>query len=231
MENDNEKSQHGFRAELFLGGTASMSAAALLYPLDTIKVMMQAQKKAKLGMINTALQSIKLFGPLSLYNGLSASLLRQGTYSTTRFIVYEWIKERLLQNSTSKKLTMTQSVMIAGLGGGLGTIFGQPADLVSVRMQNDLHLPLNERRNYSNCFEAIYRIGRTEGFLALYTGFQMSTLRGVLVTIGQLAFYDQFKTALLTTDYFQDNIYTHMTASILAGFMTTGITMPPDVGF
>lgn len=33
-------------------------------------------------------------GFLALYNGLSASLLRQLTYSTTRFAIYETVKQK-----------------------------------------------------------------------------------------------------------------------------------------
>lgn len=159
-----------------------------------------------------------------------------GTYSTVRFAFYETAKEYILSRKECeksshkiKKLTFVQSILIAGIGGGLGSIFGSPADLINVRMQNDLKLPINERRNYKHCFEALYRITKTEGFSSLYIGFHMATLRGVLVTIGQLAFYDQFKSGLLNTNYFQDNIITHFTASIMAGFVATSITQPADV--
>ena len=45
-------------------------------------------------------------------------------------------------------------------------------------MQNDTKLPTEQRRNYKNCFEALYRITKTEGFSRLYVGFHMATLRG-----------------------------------------------------
>lgn len=96
-------------------------------------------------------------------------------------------------------------------------------------MQNDSKLPLEKRRNYKNCFEALYRITKVEGFTTLYTGFHMSALRGVLVTVGQLAFYDEFKTKLIQTPYFNDTIATHFVASMCAGFVATLITMPADV--
>ena len=173
---------------------------------------------------------------MSLYNGISAALLRQATYSTVRFAFYESAKDFLLERDRKKypdskinKLTLVQCVLIAGIGGGVGSIFGSPFDLINVRMQNDLKLPVTERRNYKNAFEAFARIIRIEGFSSLYIGFHMATLRGILVTIGQLAFYDQFKTVLINTGYFHDNILTHFNASMLAGFVATGITQPADV--
>ena len=46
-------------------------------------------------------------------------------------------------------------------------------------MQNDVKLPLEQRRNYKHAIEALIRIYRTEGFSALYTGFHMATVRGM----------------------------------------------------
>ena len=50
---------------------------------------------------------------------------------------------------------------------------GSPFDLINVRMQNDMKLEPEKRRNYKNSIEAFSRIVRTEGFWALYTGFHM----------------------------------------------------------
>jgi len=52
--------------------------------------------------------------------------------------------------------------------------------------------------------------------LKLFNGATMATSRAVLMTIGQLAFYDQIKQGLLTSGYFVDNLVTHFTSSFLA---------------
>ena len=38
--------------------------------------------------------------------------------------------------------------------------------------------------------------------------------RAILMTIGQLCFYDQIKQTLLATGYFQDNLVTHFSSSL-----------------
>lgn len=71
---------------------------------------------------------IKTSGFFSLYNGISAALLRQGTYSTTRFAFYEFAKEVLIEKGNyknSNQLPFYQKMIIAGLGGGIGSIFGK----------------------------------------------------------------------------------------------------------
>ena len=97
-------------------------------------------------------------------------------------------------------------------------------------MQNDTKLPLNQRRNYKNCFEALHRIYKLEGITTgLFKGTLMTSSRGMLVTIGQMAFYDEIKYQLILTKYFEDNLLTHFTASITAAVTATAITMPLDV--
>ncbi len=96
-------------------------------------------------------------------------------------------------------------------------------------MQNDSKLPLDERRNYKNCFNAINRIYCTEGVCGLYTGFRIAILRAVLATVGQLAFYDEFKHKLINKYGLKDDILTHFSASMGAGLIATLITMPVDV--
>lgn len=54
---------------------------------------LQTQAKKELGLIGMGIRIVKQDGVLGLYNGLSASLLRQLTYSTTRFGMYEVVKQ------------------------------------------------------------------------------------------------------------------------------------------
>lgn len=70
---------------------------------------------------------------------------------------------------------------------------------------------------------------RHEGFRNLFSGVTTATTRGVFMTIGQIAFYDQIKTYLLTTPHFEDNLITHFTASLMAGAIATTLTQPMDV--
>lgn len=214
-------------APWYLGGMASIGSVSFTHPLDTIKVQLQTQQKAKFGVVGMAGNMIKTSGFLSLYNGLSAAILRQATYSTVRFGVYDIGKKAMAK--PGKESPFYEKILIAGLAGGAGGIVGTPADLVNVRMQNDSKLPVEQRRNYKHCFEALYRIYRTEGYMRLHTGTVMASSRGMLMTVGQLAFYDEVKTQLLKTGYFEENVITHFTAAVSAASAATVITMPLDV--
>jgi len=83
--------------------------------------------------------------------------------------------------------------------------------------------------SYNNAFDGLVRVYRQEGFKRLFSGATTATARGILMTIGQIAFYDQTKIYLLATPYFQDNLVTHFTASLVAGTIATTLTQPLDV--
>lgn len=73
------------------------------------------------------------------------------------------------------------------------------------------------------------RVKREEGFRRLFSGATTATGRGFLMTIGQIAFYDQVKTMLLNTGYFKDDPRLHFLSSLAAGAIATTLTQPLDV--
>ena len=68
--------------------------------------------------------------------------------------------------------------------------------------------------SYKHALDGVMRVAREEGILKLFNGAQWASSRAVMVTVGQLCFYDVIKAYLLTTPYFQDNLTTHFTSSL-----------------
>lgn len=216
-------------AKWYMGGLASMGAACCTHPLDLIKVHLQTQQEAKMGMWQMAKRVVATEGIFGLYNGLSASLVRQGTYSMTRFAMYESLKNQVAPGGGH--LAFYQKALLAGLSGFCGGVVGTPGDLVNVRMQNDVKLPKELRRNYKHALDGLWRVYSEEGFRTLFSGVTMASTRAVVVTIGQLGLYDQFKEWLLAAKFLhmKDNKVTHFTASLAAGTAATLISQPLDV--
>uniref|UniRef100_A0A8C7JRI0 Solute carrier family 25 member 10 n=1 Tax=Oncorhynchus kisutch TaxID=8019 RepID=A0A8C7JRI0_ONCKI len=194
----------------YFGGLASCGAACCTHPLDLIKVHLQTQQKGKMGMVSMAMQVVKNDGALALYNGLSASLCRQMSYSLTRFAIYETVRD-MLSSSNQGPMPFYQKVLLGAFGGFTGGFIGTPADMVNVRMQNDVKLPPELRRK------------------KLFSGATMASSRGALVTVGQLACYDQAKQLVLSSGFMGDNILTHFLSSFIAGGCATFLCQPLDV--
>jgi hypothetical protein len=68
-------------------------------------------------------------GIRSLWSGLSASILRQTTYSTARFALYD-ILARNIQRRTGGKLSTGSTIACAGMAGGLAGMIGNPTEVI-----------------------------------------------------------------------------------------------------
>jgi len=92
----------------YFGGVASAMAACCTHPLDLVKVHLQtiSTQKESLSMSSTFVRVLKKEGVFGLYNGISASLLRQLTYSTARFGVYESAKSYILTSGKQMDLAL-----------------------------------------------------------------------------------------------------------------------------
>jgi len=172
-------------------------------------------------------------GLLGLYNGLTAALLRQLTYSTVRFGVYEELKTRFAPVPTSTNPNPKQSflnlVLMSSSAGFLGGLAGNPGDVLNVRMQSDAALPPEKQRQYNNAINGLVRMIREEGFTSIFRGVWPNSARAVLMTSSQLASYDTFKHICLEKLAMPDNLVTHFTSSLAAGFVATTVCSPVDV--
>lgn len=158
---------------------------------------------------------------------LSASLTRTLTYSTVRFALYEKMKESATTSTHAPSgLTLAAMAASAGL---TGSIAGNFADVVALRMQHDAALPVEQRRGYRNIYHGLKLMIRTEGWGSIWTGVWIGAGRAAIATATQLAGYDVFKRELMARTSMTDTVPTHMTASCLAGFLSTLICSPLDV--
>ncbi|KAI9253886.1 mitochondrial carrier domain-containing protein [Phascolomyces articulosus] len=232
----NTNTKHSKAPPFWAGGAASCVATFVSHPFDLTKVRIQTIRRNKHQHAWRRFQPSKMFkimwtisrteGVRALYSGLSASLLRQGTYSTIRFGLYDkfkWIVAR------DEKPTFQQLLFCSTAAGVLGGCFGQPSDIVNVRMQNDGQLPPEQRRNYKNAIDGMVRICREEGPRVLFRGLGSSTNRAVLMTISQMTSYDVFKDMFVTGFEWYDGLSAHFAASLSAALVATTVCSPLDV--
>ncbi|KAJ5129407.1 uncharacterized protein N7515_005446 [Penicillium bovifimosum] len=198
----------------WFGGSASCFAAAVTHPLDLVKVRLQTRAPdAPKTMLGTFGHVVKNNGFTGLYSGLSAAMLRQITYSTTRFGIYEELKSRIStpEAGTPSMLTL---IGIASASGFIGVrCSASPA----------------QRRNYRNALHGLVQMTRTEGLASLFRGVWPNSTRAILMTASQLASYDTFKRMCIDKVGMADNLSTHFTASFMAGFVATTVCSPVDV--
>ncbi|KAI9020202.1 mitochondrial carrier domain-containing protein [Phycomyces nitens] len=212
----------------YYGGLASCIATAIVHPFDLAKVRLQSAKGAnKASMLNTLSSIARNEGFLGLYNGISASLLRQATYSTVRFGAYDKLKYQF--TSKNEKLTIWKMLLCSSAAGAMGGACGNPGDIINVRMQNDGSLAPNMRRNYKHALDGIVRMTREEGLGSLFRGIGPNMNRAILMTSSQCVSYDVFKDLVLQYTPMKDGLSTHFLSSLLTALVATTICSPVDV--
>jgi solute carrier family 25 (mitochondrial dicarboxylate transporter), member 10 len=163
-------------------------------------------------------------GITALYSGLTASVVRQLTYSGIRFGIYEELKSRAGSDPGSHFLLAT--AWCSGFAGGMA---GNFADVLNVRMQHDGSLPSYQRHNYRHVGDGMVRMAREEGFGAFMRGWLPNCTRAATQTAGQLASYDIIKKCILDYRQTEETPAVQALSAFIAAVVAATITNPLDV--
>lgn len=212
-----------------------MTAACITNPLDVIKVRMQlegelsqrsAGERKYNGFVRGGYRMVKSEGFFALYRGLSASLMREGSYSTIRLGAYEPFK-RVLGATDPSQTPLWKKVVAGACSGSIGSAIANPTDLVKIRMQASGEPGLPPR--YSSAFSAFGEIYSSEGWRGLYRGVGPTTQRAALLTAAQIPSYDHTKHFILNAGYLEEGLVLHFVSAFTAGLVTAVVTSPIDV--
>ncbi|XP_063829698.1 mitochondrial 2-oxoglutarate/malate carrier protein-like isoform X2 [Ostrinia nubilalis] len=180
--------------KVLFGTVSGMLATAMVHPLDVIKVRLQLREK-KLSTTEVARLMVKCEGVKALYAGLSAGLMRQATYTTTRLSTYHLLNDYYKREYNVPKgssLSTHDKVVIGIYAGLLGALVGNPSEVALVRMMADgprLCSPCPRPRRYRSVFHAFYCIVREDGIRTLWRGSTLTLSRAMLVSVAQIGTY------------------------------------------
>lgn len=218
--------------KFLFGGSAGMAATVFVQPLDLVKNRMQLSgegggKKMYKSSFHAVTTILKNEGVTGIYSGLSAGLLRQATYTTTRLGIYTTLFEKFSKDGVAPNF-LTKALM-GVTAGAIGAFVGTPAEVALIRMTADGRLPLDQQRGYTSVFNALSRIVSEEGLFTLWRGCIPTMGRAMVVNAAQLASYSQAKQSLVSTGHFQEGLFLHFVASMISGLITTAASMPVDI--
>jgi len=232
----NALTDHKLLEKFAAGGIACMFMSAVVNPMDVIKVRLQTQNQLQAvrlsaqpyaGLFSAGGRIFHEEGVRGLFKGITASMMREASYSSMRTGLYDYFKLLFAPNAKTKDDFLLWQKIAAGASSGvIGASIANPTDLVKIRFQS--YTPTNPNP-YRHTFQAFYRIWRQEGgFRALYRGVAPTSCRAAVLTGTQLSSYDHTKRLMLRSGYFADNASTHIIASIVCGLITTTATNPFD---
>jgi len=205
-----------------LGGLIGWVA---IHPFNTVGIRMNlatASGNASVSFPSYVMATVKKDGVLSLYSGLSAGLIRQLFYATSRFGLFEVFRDELAKYRETDMLSRFASGVTSG---GIAAAISCPAEVTLVRLSNDATLPVDKRRNYKGVFDAFSRILREEGPSTFFRGCGPFVNRAMLVGAVQVGTYDQFRTTYKKWGVTHENLNVFY-ASMTSGLLYALVTMP-----
>lgn len=207
-----------------------MFATCCIQPIDTVKVRIQImgenQTKGSTNPLTVGRKILAEEGVASLYRGIDSALMRQATYTTARLGIYRTLfnKREIVHGGP---IPFLEKVAISMTAGFLGSIIGNPSDLALVRFQSDQTLPVEERRNYKNVFNAFGRIVKEEGLFSLWKGSGPTIARAMSLNAGQLASFEELK-ELVSSLRGKNDIVTRIIAVSGSGIICSCVSLPFD---
>ena len=113
---------------------------------------------------------------------------------------------------------------IAGsLAGGIGSIFGNPFDVVKTRLMAAEEV---KTISFTNIFKNIYK---TKGFEGFYNGLNANILRACVLNGTKMDCYDQIKQYVVSKGFESKSILTQFIAALGSGFFMTVTVTPFDM--
>ncbi|CEJ94364.1 hypothetical protein VHEMI09901 [[Torrubiella] hemipterigena] len=176
---------------------SGMIATICIQPIDTVKVRMQLTDRiaGKPSPWGVAKGMVSEGGLMNLYQGLSAGLMRQLVYGTLRLGLFTTFEQQLEARAQRNGSTVGfRERTMAGLGAGaIAAFFGNPTEVVLVRMQADGMKPLQDQQRYKSAIDALRKMTHAEGILSLWKGSGPTIIRAMSTNFGQLAFFSESK--------------------------------------
>ncbi|CAK4077031.1 unnamed protein product [Aphanomyces euteiches] len=215
------------------GGSAAIIAAVAIHPIDLVKVHLQlaGQTGSNATAVSVAKSVVAKQGFSGLYAGLSAAVARQMVYGTARLGMHRAISDSLqasrVKQGATDGLPLWMKSSVAIVTGAIAATLGCPMDVALVRMQADTLAAPADKRGYKNVFDAILRIGSTEGVSTLWRGSVPLIARGAAMNFGMMASYDQAKEMLVP--YSGEGFVSNLGASAFSGFACAFTSLPFDL--
>jgi len=206
MTSNNESIKHQFPVYI----SSSICASLLTHPIDVVKVKLQTNLHNSPRQL--IMNQFKNNGFSFLFKGLRASILRNGSFVTTKMFTYDYLRSNYNTTSFSNKI-------LCGMGAGLtGSLIGTPFDLIMVRMQND-------PKQYPSIYTTIHKTYTKEGIINFWNGLNYTMGRAIIVTACQFSIYEELKQDLRNRKW--QNEYNIFVVSSIVSSVVTGLLSNP----
>ena len=186
----------GAGPRLLAGGIAGMAAAALVYPLETVKTVMTVFPEECTSIPQVMRMVMNRAGSVAgLYAGLFPTLVAMFPYVGVEFMVYETLRNHAA--ATFGPPGTLSLLAFGAIGGAAGQAIAHPLDVVRRRMQmQGMGKGDAAQKKIGNLFSGLYTIGRDEGVPVLFKGLGPACLEKAPSTAIGYFIYEAMKTMM-----------------------------------
>lgn len=184
------------------GGVAGMLTNLVLFPLDTVKTLRQADPARFPGALPAAFSVLRASGLGGLYAGITPALLGSALSSALYFGTYELVRRRMrgiveharVESATKHSFFSSPfrripgNALAAASGNIASSILFVPKEVVKQRMQAGV--------SSGPFVTAALGLIKADGFAGLYRGYKATLLRNIPSTMIRFALYEEAKLLL-----------------------------------
>lgn len=200
-----------------VGGSCTCAQFTVHWTQTTMVRQQLAAMKGmeKLGFLSQITAIVRDEGMRGLYRGLTAAALREMSYSSLRFGLYEPIKIAL---GADRNPSAGMNIIAGLTAGTFAAAVASPTDMLTIRMM------ANTGKNLT-LGETAKVIVRESGWRGLYRGIDTTMVRAAILGGTKMGTYDTTKQQLRKVGW-KDGPSLVFTASVITGLATTLTTSP-----
>ncbi|MCJ1336091.1 hypothetical protein MMC09_001367 [Bachmanniomyces sp. S44760] len=212
------------------GAVAGVSEILVMYPLDVVKTRVQLQtgpvvgEEGYNGMIDCFRKIIKNEGFSRLYRGINAPILMEAPKRATKFAANdEWGK--LYRNMFgAAKMDQKLSILTGASAGATEAFVVVPFELIKIRLQDKA-----SAGKYNGMVDAVVKVIKAEGPLALYNGLESTLWRHILWNAGYFGCIYQVRELIPRATNKSGQMGNDLVAGATGGTVGTILNTPMDV--
>ena len=212
---DSRPQEFSFLKHMFAGSMAGIMEHCGMFPFDTVKTHMQAQR-TKLGFFGTIRKLYSEYGAVRFYKGVNVIASGCIPAHACYFSTYEVAKEKFGIDDGNTHF------LVSGWIGALATLshdaFLTPSDCIKQRMQ----------LNTLTTIEWLKKTIREEGFFALYRSYPMTIFMNVPFAFMIVSANENIK-VYANPQQTTNPLLTYFGCAFIAGMIAAFITNPMDV--
>jgi hypothetical protein len=176
------------------GAIAGIVSQAVLYPMDFLRTRMIIYPDRYTSFFQATARIAKEEGFLSLWTGLTPTIVGSIPYEGSQYLVYDKLREIYLGKSGAARVKPLANAVLGGIAGIVSQSVAYPFETVRKLMMLTDSQGRKIYTSMTQCFLDVYRNEGVEGF---FKGMELNTFKVIPFSALQYTLYDEACKALL----------------------------------